>query len=115
LLPWSAPNERPGGAGDQGLAGAGLVAKGVRMDKGMTMLTRAEIDERLAMLARVDTVYFGANMSINREREALETARQLAEWLEVTHYPSPFSNEPGYATWAEAHSEYVDWLEGCDE
>jgi hypothetical protein len=79
------------------------------MDKGMTMLTRAEIDERLAMLARVDTVYFGANMSINREREALQTARQLTEWLEewVAAECDPDFDAPVRET--------VNWLEGRDE
>lgn len=45
------------------------------------MLSRKQIDERLATLAVVDSVYFGANMCVNREREALETAQKLGEWV----------------------------------
>jgi hypothetical protein len=80
------------------------------VDEGMTMLTRAEIDERLAATSKAVLVIAGSlDMCLCREREALQTARQLTEWLEewVAAECDPDFDAPVRET--------VNWLEGRDE
>jgi phosphoserine phosphatase len=73
------------------------------------MMTRAEIDERLAAISSPWTGDGCMDMCLIREREALETARQLAEWLEewVAAECDPDFDAPVRET--------VNWLEGRDE
>lgn len=61
----------------------------------LDVLTREEVEQRLAMVRNVDSVYYGTNLTLNREREALQTAlaamderdalaaegRLLAKWI----------------------------------
>ena len=77
------------------------------------MLTLEQINEELAHEAEGDAEY----VYVPKELwvASLVTARKALQWLEATHYPSPSSGDPSYTRWSEAHSEYIDWLEGEGE
>ena len=74
------------------------------------MLTKAEIDRRLT--EKVPGTE--RRVATGREREALETARQLGEWIEATAGES--DGVPGCeCSWCQSQRACKAWLRGEGE
>jgi hypothetical protein len=84
------------------------------------MLTRAEIDKRLAILAKVLPRTDGGNVHLTEERDALETAKRLGEWPSTCEGPCGMWRGDTFTAWCSAWyrsdgktgCRRADWLRG---
>jgi hypothetical protein len=78
------------------------------------MLSREEVDRRLESNAKLladPGILIGERAVLKWEREALETARQLGEWIEATAGES--DGVPGCeCSWCQSQRACKAWLRG---
>ncbi len=79
-----------------------------RLRRGEAMLSRAEIEERLARLAVGKPIHLP---TADSEHQAVETVQTLAEWLDVALNPDDLRQ----FVWTDVGQDAVAWLEGKGE